>query len=143
MTRVDFYVSPATDDELRLRLACRIAEKAYNLSHHVYIHSDDPHLCQKMDDMLWTFRQGSFIPHGLGSSADDPLAPVVIGHGEPPALRPEVLINLAGDVPDFFSRFERIAEIVAGNEQTRQAARSRFKFYRDRGYPLETHELNS
>ena len=143
MTRVDFYVMPALEETARLQLACRIAEKAYQLAHRVYIHTDDPQQAAQLDDMLWTFRQGSFIPHCLDTDEQLQSAPVVIGHQSLPAIEPQVLINLANEVPDYFSRFERVAEIVAGTEETRQAARNRFKFYRERGYPLETHELNS
>lgn len=142
MTRVDFYVTPNTEPDARLQLACRIVEKAYNLSHGVYIHTDDAASAGKLDELLWTFRQGSFIPHCLHTAEELPDAAVVIGHDHLPAITPQVLINMSSQVPDFFSRFERIAEIVAGDEATRQAARTRFKFYRERGYPLETHELN-
>ena len=143
MTRVDFYVSSNHDEEARLQLACRIAEKAYKLSHRVYIHTDDPHTASKIDDLLWTFRQGSFIPHCLSEDNNAAQSAVVIGQQQPAVSEPQVLINLASAVPAFFSRFERVAEIVAGNDETRQSARDRFKYYRERGYPLETHELNS
>ena len=143
MTRVDFYVSPQHDEEARLQLACRIAEKAYKLSHRVYIHTDDPLTASKIDDMLWTFRQGSFIPHCLNEDENVAHSAILIGHEQPASSEPQVLINLASAVPEFFSRFERIAEIVAGSDETRQSARDRFKYYRERGYPLETHELNS
>ena len=68
---------------------------------------------------------------------------MVIGTDNPPDMPTDVLINLKRDVPGFFSRFERVIEIVAGPEVQRNLARERFKFYRDRGYPLETHELSS
>jgi len=143
MTRIDFYVSTNIGQDANLQLACRIAEKAYNLSHQVYIHMENADVARKLDDLLWTFRQGSFIPHCLHTAPELAESAVVIGYEELPAITPQVLINLAGHVPEFFPRFERIAEIVAGDETTRQAARERFKFYRERGYPLETHELNS
>ncbi len=142
MTRVDFYITPNPAMDMRLQLVCRIAEKAYNTSHRVYIHTDDSQLANKLDDLLWTFRQGSFIPHCQANDQHAADCAVVIGQTLPDN-QPQVLINLADQVPAFFSRFERIAEIVAGDEPTRQAARTRYKYYRERGYPLETHELNS
>ena len=142
MTRVDFYVSPNQEDVARLQLACRIAEKAYTLDKRVYIHTDDPVSAKQIDDLLWTFRQGSFIPHCLSGDANQAHSAIVIGYEQTVTDEPQVLINLSGGVPEFFSRFERIAEIVGGDDATRQAARDRFKYYRERGYPLETHELN-
>jgi DNA polymerase-3 subunit chi len=52
-----------------------------------------------------------------------------------------VLINLAGSVPEFFSRYQRVAELVDGNEQRRTQGRERFRFYRDKGCELHTHQL--
>ena len=52
-----------------------------------------------------------------------------------------MLVNLRDDWPPFFSRFERLIEIVSSEDQDRQLARERFKFYRDRGYEIRTHDL--
>ena len=53
-----------------------------------------------------------------------------------------VLINLHDAAPPFFSRFERLAEIVGADEAGTAAARERFRFYRERGYELRTHNLS-
>ncbi|MGD8378483.1 MAG: DNA polymerase III subunit chi, partial [Gammaproteobacteria bacterium] len=82
----------------------------------------------------------SFIPHGLAASTD-PVEPVQIGHGQEPPHGFETLVNLHSEVPLFFSRFERVAEIVPADEAARQTARERYRFYKDRGYPLKTHRL--
>ncbi len=143
MTRVNFYISPNQAAEANLQLACRIAEKAYGQQNKIYIHANSAEQAKSLDDMLWVFRQGSFIPHCLSNNTDQQDAAVIIGHEGLPEIQPDVLINLADEVPNFFTRFERVAEIVSGDEPTRETARARFKFYRERGYPLETHELNS
>ena len=66
-----------------------------------------------------------------------------------PSFRPggffekdEVLINLRAEWPPFFSRFQRLIEIVSLDEQDRGQARERFKFYRDRGYAIQSHDLS-
>ena len=60
----------------------------------------------------------------------------------PPGLGPwDVLINLAADVPEFFSRYERVAEVVDANALRREQSRERYRFYRDRGYKLDTHQV--
>jgi DNA polymerase-3 subunit chi len=141
MTRVDFYINPSPAAAARQQLACRIAEKAYLQQQPIYLHVADEAQAEQLDTLLWVFRAGSFIPHCRSS---DPLAPVsqiLIGNNEPPAMANGVLINLCDEVPAFFSRFSRVVEIVSGDEPTRQQARQRYKFYRERGYPLETHEL--
>ena len=65
----------------------------------------------------------------------------MIGHAHEPPLEFDVLVNLADQVPLFFSRFTRVAEIVDGDENRKQQARERFRFYRDRGYPLNSHDI--
>lgn len=58
------------------------------------------------------------------------------------AKKEELLINLDSEVPLFFSRFHRLAEIVADSEDIKEKARQRYKFYKERGYPLVTHEIS-
>jgi DNA polymerase-3 subunit chi len=143
MTRVDFYVLQSGTDQQRATFACRLAEKAWRLGHSVYVHTASSDDTRRLDELMWTFRDGSFLPHlptGEAASADPAGAtPVLVGHGPEPGPRHELLINLAEDVPLFFSRFDRVAEIVAG--ETADSARERFRFYRDRGYTLNTHKL--
>ncbi len=141
MTRVDFYISQATTPTVRQQLACRIAEKAYLKQHRVYLHVPSAEQAEQLDSLLWVFRAGSFIPHCRDTDAQAAESPVVIGHSEPPADSNDVLINLCDDIPGFFSRFGRVAEIISGDETTRQKGRERFKYYRERGYALESHEL--
>lgn len=143
MTRVDFYIIEDSREQARQRLACRLAEKAYALDHTIYIHTDDRREAEQLDQLLWTFRDGSFIPHCLQDDKVADQATIVIGHDGEPEEHNQVLINLGNEVPAFFSRFERVAEVIAGDEQARQAGRARFKFYRDRGYELNTHNLDN
>ncbi len=143
MTRVDFYVSPNQAAEANLQLACRIAEKAYSKNNRIYVHVQDTQQAKRLDELMWVFRDGSFVPHCQNTDNLTAQAAVIIGYDEMPEIAPDVLINLAEEVPNFFTRFERVAEIVSGPESARNIARSHFKFYRERGYPLETHELNS
>lgn len=144
MTQVDFYIIKDRNPEARLSLACRIAEKAMQKKHHVLINAASKAECSRLDELLWTFSQGSFVPHRVidaGAGQDGP-EPVLIGCGaEPTGETWDLLINLANDVPEFFSRYERVAELVDGDEQRRQEGRERFRYYRDRGYELNTHNI--
>jgi DNA polymerase-3 subunit chi len=54
-----------------------------------------------------------------------------------------VLLNLHAEPPPFFSRFERLAELVAADERNVAAGRARFRFYRERGYDLRQHDWSS
>ena len=141
--RVDFYILEATEPAGRLMFACRLTEKAYGLDNSVYAHAETPQEAKQLDEMLWTFRQGSFVPHQLLTQSDDSRAPVSIGAGADCLTEGDLLINLGKDTPDFASGFARVAEIIGGDEAARQAGRERFKRYRDMGIEPETHKIAS
>jgi DNA polymerase-3 subunit chi len=144
VTRIDFYILASTTADARLTLACRLAGKAFDLDHTVFINAADAAEAATLDDLLWTFSQGSFIPHRLVANdvTPEPFEPVLIGSGSAPSgPRWNVMINLAAEVPEFFSRYERVAEPVDGNAARRQQSRERYRYYRDRGYALSTHRI--
>ena len=165
MTRVDFYVLPDTTGEARLAFACRIAEKAYTRAHRVYLHASSAAEAERLDALLWTFRDTSFVPHALAGTAFAAanLPPVLIGHedghandflaaemgtflispGEIRNVPISVLINLRDDVPAFHDRFARVAEIVDADAGHRHRSRERFRTYRAHGCLLETHRLTA
>jgi DNA polymerase III subunit chi len=146
VTQVDFYVMASDSENARLKLACRICDKAMQQSQHVFINAASETEAGQLDDLLWTLIQGSFIPHRILRSAPDapPREPVLIGLNQPPAgNRWDLLINLATDVPEFFSRYERVVEVVDGDASRREQSRERYRFYRDRGYQLQTHQVSA
>lgn len=141
MPRIDFYILPEQKPDGRDLLACRLAEKAYSLGHNVYIHTVSAEQGQRLDDLLWTFRQGSFVPHSLYPTDADDLSPVLIGWVDAPVLQGEVLVNMTHEVPDFHDRFTRVVELVDQDPYTLTKSRERFRRYRERGYTLESHRL--
>ena len=136
MTQVDFYV---LSNRNRLYFICQLAEKVFGLGHRIFIHTESEQQAHALDDLLWTFRDRCFLPHCLDGA--DPEAAIHIGAGREPVGEFQVLVNLGNDVPAFFSRFERVAEVIDNDDQVRTHGRERFRFYKDRGYPLETHTL--
>lgn len=141
MTQVDFYILKEGSRGNRFSVACRLAEKAWQQGHRVYIHTCSEEESVHMDRLLWTFREQNFVPHGISSKVSPELNPVLIGDQPDPGDEHDVLINLNTEVPEFFSRFERVTECIDHDGTLRAASRERFKYYRDHGYPLKTHEL--
>lgn len=140
MTQIDFYLMGDNSADGSDRVACRLADKAFRLGHRVYIYADNAGDCAKLDRLLWTFSANSFVPHTLDLAANDD-TPVCIGDQDPPTAFADVLISLSQQVPEFFSRFERVAEVVGASNNEKQQARERYRYYRDRGYQLQTHNL--
>jgi DNA polymerase-3 subunit chi len=144
VTTVDFYILASDSDEARLRLTCKIVDKATQQNQHVFINSASDVEARKLDELLWTFSQNSFIPHRIVQEPlpEPPPEPVLIGREQQPVgERWDVLINLAAAVPEFFSRYRRVAEVVDGDAARREQSRERYRFYRDRGYKLTTHQV--
>jgi DNA polymerase III subunit chi len=139
MTRVGFYVVQTNNQAQRLNVAARLADKAFARGHRIFINAADEQQARQLDEALWSFRPGSFLPHALlGKEAGES---ITIGWGQDPAAHDDLLINLHLEIPPFFSRFARVAEVVTQDEQSLAALRKSWKFYRDRGYQLEKHDL--
>lgn len=141
MTRVDFH-SNVPDPLLH---ACKLVRKAVNAGSKVVCFSGNPQRLSDFDKALWSFAPTEFIAHVM---VKDPLASqtaVLLSDGqtEPPLTHHAVLVNLDTVTPPFFSRFERLIEIVGRDEGDKVAARERFRFYRDRGYALQHHDFSA
>lgn len=142
MTQVDFYL---VESGQREPFVCRLVQKAVALGNDVFVHTASEMEAKQMDELLWTFQQGSFVPHEIVTDAAplSDVCPVLLGFGAEPQGKRAVLVNLDAEVPVFFSRFERVLEVLADDDRQRAAARARYAFYRDRGYPLEYHKVNA
>ena len=143
MTRIDFYVLGGEESAARYELIAKLSEKAAGRKQNVFVFSEDKQELANLDDILWSFRSVSFVPHAL---IDDPVSslvdtdPVQLSSSEPGFDR-QVLINLSTEVPPFFSRFERTLEIVNDDPSVRDPGRDRYRFYQQRGYPLQHHKM--
>jgi len=137
VTSIDFYFN--ADD--RLQVACRLAGKAMKQNQRLLIYAPEAETASRIDRMLWTWPAIGFVPH---CAVHAPLAaetPVLIGSGEEAPENCEVLLNLGADCPPHFERFPRLLEIVSVDETEKEAGRSRFRFYRERGYKITNHDL--
>ncbi|MEE4278678.1 MAG: DNA polymerase III subunit chi [Halieaceae bacterium] len=139
MTRVGFYVVASEQADQRLHVAARLADKAFQRGHDIFIHCADREQAEAMDTLLWTFRPDSFLPHALAGGAD--AERVEIGWGQEPERHDDLLINLDLRVPPFFPRFHRVAEVVTRDPRSLDALRAAWTFYRERGFALEKHDI--
>lgn len=145
MLKIDFYILKDHVAKARLMFACKLIEKAYNNQYCLDVRTNNEQTSQQMDDMLWTFREGSFVPHELFDLASIGSPILIAADFTKRQLSAEiksVLVNLGDDVPGNFDRYQRITEIVSADPVIKQQARSRFQFYRDKGYAPESHNIN-
>jgi len=141
MPTIDFYLIPEETANQQLRFACRLLDKAYLQQCTAYVHVESQAMAQTMYDMLWTFRDISFVPHDLAGGINAAHSPVVIGAQEKPLQQHDILLNLHGEVPEFYHTYKRVIEVVHQDAIWQKIARKHYKFYQQQGYEIKTHDL--
>ena len=144
MSQADFYILKEAEDEQRFFVACRLTEKAMAQGLKVYIHTASEQSAQDMDDLLWSFKPESFIPHtivGLEDDMEDEEIPVLIGYEGNASTKGQLLINLCDKVPDEHENFDRIAEIVPNREEAKAISREHWNTYKTLGFELKHHQM--
>ena len=144
LPRVDFYVSKENTPQFALRTACRIVEKAFSAGHRIHIRVGSPVECEKLDALLWTFRDRSFIPHEISVSPIED-CPVTISHemgSNSDHDHHDMLLNVSDEIPQNFKQFQRIAEIIDNQPESIRAGRERYRFYRENGLDPQHHEVS-
>jgi DNA polymerase-3 subunit chi len=141
--QIDFYILEESGRQQALRYACQLIEKACESSQKIYIHTDSQQDAERMNDLLWIYRDDTFLPHQIYNPADDSPPPVQIGFGDIPAAQQDVLVNLGMQVPAVFQQFQRVIEIVFSDPHVQQLGRERFRQYRDQGCELNTYKIKA
>jgi DNA polymerase-3 subunit chi len=118
-----------------LRYACGLLRTATQRGARVLVAAPEP-LLTELDQLLWTFQPGSFVPHVW---QDDPLAdktPVILAPQPdlPRAGRVTALVNLGPDLVTGWESLERVIELVSENGPDKPAARERLRAYRAAGF---------
>jgi DNA polymerase-3 subunit chi len=145
MAQVDFYVLP--ENGKREHFVCALIQKVWKQGNNIFINTGSESAATALDDLLWIYKDISFLPHCFVTEDSTDTTPIVIGHanqidGQIPDHTP-VMVNLAGQIPAELNKVERILEIVAGNEEERQQARQRYADYRSQGHVLNKHTIES
>ncbi len=139
MTKVDFY----TGSPDKLRTVCQLSHKAMQNGIRTVISTPDNPTFDALDKLLWHLPATAFIPHCSCDSKEAERMPVVLNRGGENFPHHELLISLHDECVPFFSRFERVIEIVGAHEEDSRTGRERYKFYKDRGYELRHFDLTT
>ena len=141
--RVDFYVLAEDAPDARLRWACRLAEQAAEQGSRVYLQTIDQGDARRLDELLWTYNDRSFLPHEIFAGGEPSHARVMVLLGDaaaPPSHR-QLVVNLTEAIPAGLEQYESVAEIVEVDPERKRTARERYKQYRERGCQLESHNV--
>ncbi|MBL8479114.1 MAG: DNA polymerase III subunit chi [Sterolibacteriaceae bacterium] len=138
MTNVAFFHG-AND---RLQAAADWLVQTAHESRSVVVYIPSGADCQRLDRLLWTVPATGFVAHCM---ADDRLAgetPIVLASALENPAHDDCLLNLSDEIPPGFSRFQQLVEIVSVDDRDRLPGRERFRFYRERGYPLSNDDIS-
>jgi DNA polymerase-3 subunit chi len=138
MTQISFFHG-ARD---RLQAVAAWLGRAGNERRKVLVYVPAGENSEQLDRLLWTHQATGFTPH---CRANDKLAaetPIILAAELDTPPHDGCLLNLSDEIPPGFSRFQQLIEIISVNDGDRLPGRERFRFYRERGYPLENHDIS-
>ena len=141
--RVDFYLLNNPEPQAAKLVACRLIEKAYQRGHRVFVFCENATDAAELDELLWTYKDDSFIPHHLQGEGPEPPPPVQIGFGPEPRGFNDILLNMAPTIPPFHARFRRIMEIVLDEDAAKELSRQHYREYRQKKFELHTHAIDA
>lgn len=141
MAKIDFYIISDDNDMARFHLCCRLLDKAYQQRKRAFVLCTDKLSAERLDELLWTFRDDSFIPHNLCGEGPKAPPPIQIGFGDQTCPHRDILFNMNSEVPENFKNYRRIIEIISQAPESKTCGREHFKFYRQQGFEINTHDL--
>ncbi len=143
MPEVTFYVLPSESQQERQAFACKLIEKAYRSGHFCYVLTDSEQQSRQLDEKLWTFRPGSFVPHQIFHNQLPAVEQTVLIGSEPiPDQWRKIIVNLSAKRPEHLNQCGRILEILDNSEETKQDGRNRYRQYQESGFEVTTHNMN-
>ncbi len=140
--RVDFYLLSDAQPQAGWLIACRLLEKAYLRNHRVFVLCDNQQDAELIDELLWSFKDDSFIPHNLQGEGPEPPPAVQIAYSAEPRGFNDILLNMSQNIPPYFLKFRRIMEIVTADEVAKEISRNHYREYRKNQCELHTHPID-
>ena len=145
MKQVDFYLISNHVANAKYKLASRLSNKLQRQDKSTLIITDNEAATTELDSVMWSFSDTSFLAHEKISDNDQTSLTQIgdASQASPKFLEKDysVLINISSEIPIFNHHFQRIAEIVEQDEQSKIAARVRFKRYQTEGFEIKTHNI--
>ena len=113
---------------------------AWEREQKIFIITATAKTAKQLDDLMWQYPEGRFLPHARTDDRDSGKAAVNIGMLSD--LNPaDVVINLCPEAVPQAERFSRVLEIVPFAKSERQASRVKYKTYLGLGIKPRTHEI--
>lgn len=134
-----FYVLDGLDEAQQLELFCQVIAERWRELGSVRVWCRDQQHAEALDEALWQQPADAFVPHNLVGEGPSQGAPVELCWPEAPVgpRRCKVVVNFMPTAPQFAGA-QLVLDQVPSDPEARQAARERFKWYRQQGVQLST-----
>jgi len=131
---VSFYhLERQTLEEALPRLLTRVLEAG----HKALVLADTDERVRHLNDRLWTFDPGSFLPHGMANDDYAAQQPILLTTDEANPSGADILVVVDGGVPQTIGQYSRCLDLFNGlSDAAVAAARQRWKTYREKGYDV-------
>ena len=135
MTEVVFVEVTAIRMEMR---ACEIAEHTYLAGTPLQVIAANQEQAARLDELLWSFKPDSFVPHGLWTGdRNEPSQPVVITDVQERVPEIESLLMMDYCPVELVERFSQaIHLVVVDNQERLEASRGYWTQLRAAGFTM-------
>jgi DNA polymerase-3 subunit chi len=138
--QVDFYLLGKSSPREQ-NVACDLALMTFERKQKVFVVTQTQAEIEQLDELMWQYPAGRFLPHARAEDQASDKAPVIIGILSD--LYPtDVVINLCAEAVPQPERFSRILEFVPYADDKKQASRVKYTTYRDQGLKPRTSEAS-
>ena len=141
-TQVDFYVLDQATAESRWQFCSRLLPKVIGRQQRCSVLVNSEAEAEQLDSWLWQQPPESFLPHAIKTSGSEANHPIEIV-SSPTASAAAVCINLRPEVPSNHADIPRLVEVVCQLPDVLNSTREKYRFYRQLGYPLQSHPVKT
>ena len=138
MTQITFL----HDAHDRLQAVAAWLARAHGEGRPVLVYVPASERRERLDRMLWVHPATGFLPHCTAESQLTRETPITLASELSDPLHDICLLNLSDELPPGFGRFQQLIEIISVEDEDRVPGRERYRFYRERGYPLEARDIS-
>ncbi len=130
-SEVRFYHLELQSEEQVLPM---LLSKALERGHKIVVKFADEGAMSRMDEYLWTYNAGSFLPHGSAKSGRAQAQPIWLTVEDENPNEADVLILCGGALSPAYGGYSLCCEMLNGHDpEALNAARGRWKQYKDAG----------
>ncbi len=140
MTEIRFY---HLERQTQNQVIPVILTKALDRGHRVIMKMSDSAEVLQMNEHLWSFSAGSFLPHGCEGNGRADLQPIWITHSDENPNEADVIILSQGAEIENPSKFNLCCEMLDGHDESAVlSARARWKKYKEQDFDLTYWQQN-